>query len=294
MRRFGSGFRAVAAALGLLSVLATTPAAGASSGVAQRYVALRVATYNIHAGAGADGQFDTARIVAALHAMDADVIGLQEVDVHWDARSQWRDLATEIATALDMAVFFAPIYRLDPPAAGAPYREYGLAILSRHRIHAARNHEITRLSTQDPNPAPAPAPGFPEVEINVRGAQLHVYATHLDYRADPAVRKLQVADTQRIMAEDCRGDRCGNQVLLGDFNARPDAPELAPLWEKLTDAWAAVGAGDGFTFPANAPDRRIDYMTASRGIRITTAVVPQTLASDHLPVVADLLVPRAL
>jgi endonuclease/exonuclease/phosphatase family metal-dependent hydrolase len=253
-----------------------------------RSVDLRVVTYNIQAGAGMDRRFDVERQIEALRALDADIIGLQEVDVHWQDRSQWRDLATEIAAGLDMSVFFGPIYDLDPLAAGQPRRQFGIALLSRYPVLYAENHWITRLSTQVPDPKPEPAPGFPEILVNVRGAHVHVYGTHLDYRADPAVRQMQVADTLAIMAED-QGRR---QILLGDLNARPDAPELAPLWGYLTDAWLVGGSGPGLTYPANAPDRRIDYVTVSARIDVRSVSVPHTPASDHLPVVADLTVTR--
>ncbi|WP_254878654.1 endonuclease/exonuclease/phosphatase family protein [Streptomyces sp. NA04227] len=251
-------------------------------------VPLRVATYNIHAGAGADSVFDVDRQEAALRALDADVIGLQEVDVHWGARSQWRDLATELAERLGMHVYFAPIYSFDPPSEGAPRREYGPAVLSRYRFTETVNHDITRLSTQDPNPVPAPAPGFPEVVVRVRGLPVHIYSTHLDYRPDPAVRTAQVADTRRILAEDCdRHGRCPRQILLGDFNAEPGAAELAPLWQELTDADPAAP-----TFPAAAPVKRIDYVTVGEGVRVLNSEVVNTLASDHLPIVADLRLRR--
>jgi len=252
-------------------------------------VSLRVAYYNIHAGAGMDNRFDLDRQVAAIRTLDADVVALQEVDVFWGARSGWRDLATELAEALDMAVFFGPIYSLDPLSPEAPRREYGLAILSRYPIVHAINHEITRLSTQVPNPTPAPAPGFPEVVVNARGALVHVYATHLDYRANPAIRQMQVADMNRIMTA-ARGTQ---QVLLGDFNAEPSAPELAPLWSHLTDAWtAANGPAGGLTYPAASSIKRIDYVAVSSAVRVDGCTAPWTLASDHLPVVADLTVTR--
>lgn len=253
-------------------------------------VVVRVATYNIAAGSGAGG-FDVDATAATLRALDADIIGLQEVDVHWSARSQWRDLATELAEKLGMRVFFGPIYSLDPLEDGAPRREYGVAILSRYPILRATNHEITRLSTQVPDPVPEPAPGFPEVLVNAKGALIRVYVTHLDYRGDPTVRVMQVADTLRIMAED--DPRPTSQVLVGDFNAPPSAPELAPLWEVLDDAWAvANGPEGGLTYPADDPVRRIDYIATSRDVRVTSVDVPESLASDHRPVVAEVLVPR--
>ncbi|MET8129000.1 endonuclease/exonuclease/phosphatase family protein [Streptomyces sp. NPDC005065] len=267
-------------AAGLLGVAAVPPAGAAGHG---HSVPLRVATYNIHAGAGMDNVFDLDRQAAELRALDADVIGLQEVDVHWDTRSQWRDVAGELAERLHMRVSFAPIYSLDPTTPGAPRREFGVAVLSRYRIVSADNHEITRLSTQVPNPVPAPAPGFGEVVVRVKGMPVHVYVTHLDYRGDPSVRIAQVADTRRVMAEDE-----GRKVLLGDFNAEPGAPELAPLWEELADA--EPGAP---TYPALNPVKRIDFVAVSKdGVRVRDAAVAETLASDHRPVVADLLLLR--
>lgn len=268
---------------------ANARAAAVDAAAGARDVDVRVATYNIHAGIGADGEFDLARTAAAIRATGADIVGLQEADVHWGARSDWRDEARALARKLDMRVFFAPIYRLDPPAGDRPPREFGLAILSRHPIVAAENHEITRLSTQLPSPEPAPAPGFPEAVINVRGALVHVYGTHLDYRGDPTVREMQVTDMLAIMREDAGAQR----VLLGDFNATPDALELAPLWDQVDDAWlAGRRESDGPTFPAADPTERIDYVTVSPGIDVRDAWVPETGASDHLPVVADLTVSR--
>ncbi len=139
----------------LLSLAVAAPPASAGQGHA---VPLRVATYNIHAGTGSDGVFDLDRQAAALRALDADVIGLQEVDVHWGARSGNLDVAGELARRLGMRVSFAPIYSLDPVEAGGPRREYGVAVLSRFPIRSETNHEITRLSTQDQNPVPARRP----------------------------------------------------------------------------------------------------------------------------------------
>lgn len=273
-------------AAGLLGTAVAPPASAAGQGHA---VPLRVATYNIHAGAGMDNVFDLDRQTAELRSLDADVIGLQEVDVHWGTRSEWRDLAAELAERLHMQVSFAPIYSLDPDTPGTPRREFGVAVLSRYRILSAENHEITRLSTQDPNPVPAPAPGFGEVVLRVKGLPVHVYVTHLDYRGDPSVRTAQVADTRRIMAEDeAPGRQKVRQILLGDFNAAPAAPELAPLWEKLTD----IEPG-GPTYPAQNPVQRIDYVAVSKdSVRVRDAAVAETLASDHRPVVADLLLRR--
>jgi endonuclease/exonuclease/phosphatase family metal-dependent hydrolase len=270
----------------LLALTAFSPTASAAPADRQG-VPLRVMNYNVHTGIGTDGTLDLARTAAVIRDSRADVVGLEEVDVHWDARSDFRDQATDLARLLHMRVFFAPIYDLPPPTEGAPRRQYGVAVLSRYPILRTENHWITRLSTQDPNPVPEPMPGFAEAVVLVRGVPVHVYVTHLDYRPDPAVRATEVAETLEILGDDPRGAR---QILLGDFNAEPAAPELAPLWTDLTDAWTS--AAPGHTYPADAPTKRIDYVTTSTGVRARNAAVVDTLASDHRPVVADLAVRR--
>jgi endonuclease/exonuclease/phosphatase family metal-dependent hydrolase len=264
----------------LFGTLATGPAADAADH--GRGVRLRVMAYNLQAGAGADHVFDLERQARAIESEHPDLVGLEEVDVDWAARSDYTDEATWLARRLHMHVFFAPIYDLPPDRAGAPDRRFGVALLSRFPILRARNLEITRLSTQVPDPVPAPGPGFPEVLVDAHGMPLWVYVTHLDYRADPGVREAEVADMNAIMDR-----RHGPKLLLGDFNAQPDDAELAPLWTRLTDALTVEGQRTTPTWPADVPAKRLDYVTFSPGIRVTGAHIPDTLASDHRPVVAD-------
>jgi endonuclease/exonuclease/phosphatase family metal-dependent hydrolase len=277
--------RRTAAALAVLLGALTfgPPAHAASESHAGQGVRLRVMAYNIQAGAGADHVFDLERQAEAIEAEHPDLVGLEEVDVNWGTRSDYTDEASWLSRRLHMHVFFAPIYTLPPDRTGAPDRRFGVALLSRFPIERARNLEITRLSTQVPNPVPAPAPGFPEVLVNAHGARVWVYVTHLDYRADPAVRRMQVADMDAIMDR-----RHGPEILIGDFNAQPDDSELAPLWTRLTDALTVAGQRMTPTWPAGTPTERIDYVTFTSRIRATGAYVPDTLASDHRPVVADL------
>ena len=76
-------------------------------------------------------------------------------------------------------------------------------------------------------------------------------------------------------------------LLFGDLNAPPHAPELRPLLYRLQDAWPA-SADSGFTYPAKAPVRRIDYILTSHHFQVRSASVIATEASDHRPVQAEL------
>ncbi|MCR3720715.1 MULTISPECIES: endonuclease/exonuclease/phosphatase family protein [Prauserella salsuginis group] len=274
------------------ATLLTAALAGPEASAAPPPVALTVASYNIHAGIGTDGNFDLDRTATAIAATGADVVALQEVDRHWGDRSEYRSVVDELARKLHMHARFAPIYSFEPPDRGQPRREYGTAVLSRFPIAEFTNHDLTRLSTQDPDAGPQPMPGFAEVVVRARGSLVHVYSTHLDYRGDPSIRERQVAETLDVLAADEGAPR----VLLGDFNTAPDAAELDPLWTELDDGFAEAGAGDGFTYPAESPEKRIDYAAVSGEVGVRGARVPATdlaaTASDHRPVVADVVVAR--
>ncbi|MDN3351831.1 endonuclease/exonuclease/phosphatase family protein [Actinomadura sp. DC4] len=276
--------RIAAVAALLLGGAAVAPSAQATTPGELR---LRVMAYNIQAGAGSDHVFDLERQARAIESEHPDLVGLEEVDVDWAARSDYTDEAAWLARRLHMHVFFGPIYDLPPDRVGAPDRRFGVALLSRFPILHAANREITRLSTQVPDPVPALGPGFPEVLVSAHGVPLWVYVTHLDYRGEPDVREAQVADMDKIM-----DGRHGRKLLLGDFNAQPDDAELAPLWTRLTDAMTVAGQRTTPTWPADVPAKRIDYVTYSPGLRALDAHVPDTLASDHRPVVTDLIVRR--
>jgi endonuclease/exonuclease/phosphatase family metal-dependent hydrolase len=239
---------------------------------------LRVMTYNIQAGGG---NLDS--IASVIRRSDADVAALQEVDVHWSDRSGFADEADSLAKLLGMQVRFAPIYDMPPADPSKPRRQYGIALLSRLPIVSFTNHVITRLSTQTADATPSLAPGFLEAAIDFRGTRVRLFNTHLDYRSDPRVREAQVREMLDFI-----GDVSTPTIAFGDMNASPDAPELQPLLRHLSDTWTA-SLGSGFTYPARDPAKRIDYVLVSRHFTARDQTVLPTLASDHRPVVMNLV-----
>ena len=223
-----------------------------------RPVPLRVMSYNIRSG---NGNLDGT--AAAIRASDPDVVALQEVDVHWAERSSFVDQAKGLGERLGMEVRF-----------------------SRYPIIRWANDSLTRLSTQDPNPLPQRMPGLLEAVVSVRGVPVRVFNTHLDYRSDPRVRQMQVSEMLNYVVV-----LSMPTIVCGDMNAKPEAPELRPLRDRLTDAWTG-SAEQGNTYPAEQPTERIDYILVSPEFRVRSTAVPVTLASDHRPVVADLLLER--
>ena len=254
-------------------------------------VPVRLVTFNTHHGVGEDARHDLPRLAKVLAAADADVICLQEVDRYFGDRSEDVDQALLLSRALDMQLAWGPAIH-EPRPGNRPPRQYGNALLSRLPILVSDVHRL-------------PGGGEPRsalrTMLELDGSTLWVTATHLTTRSAQE-RSAQVAALAALHT----GEMAAG-VLVGDFNARPDAPELDPLRERFTDAWDLAAdredlAGwrfwqrdEGLTHPAHSPHRRIDQAWVSPGVAVASAqVLDAAGASDHLPLVVDLLVPSGV
>ena len=159
--------------------------------------------------------------------------------------------------------------------------EYGIAILTREEIGF---HATTPLRV---NPVQTRAGGSHEPRValalfaNVRGAVWRAINTHLD-PAEGDARAQEIAKLLEVVREEASA---GTPLVVGgDFNSTPDAPVLQPLLKAgLRDSWTECGQGDGFTYPADQPAKRIDYLFLAGNLRCASAQVIDTRISDHRP-----------
>jgi len=235
---------------------------------------LRVMTYNIHVGVGMDKKLDLSRIAGVINSQHPDLVGLQEVDRGVE-RTQRIDEIAEIAkmTRMDYAFAFNLRYQ------GG---QYGVAILSRYPIRAI-DHRLYK------NRREAERRGFIRIEINLAGSVLNFVTTHLDYQYEDG----RVFETQQLLS--ALKDVKGPLVLVGDFNDVPAGEAYQLMRQTFDDEWSSARLGDeGFSYPADKPTKRIDYIFTRRLDRIKArrAWIVETLASDHVPVVAELEVER--
>ena len=235
-----------------------------------------VMSFNIHHGQGTDGALDLARIARVIRASGAGIAGLQEVDRNFAKRSNWTDQAAELAERLHCHVAYGANIDLNPPAPGRPRIQFGNAVLTRYPIARWENTHLFRSPGEEQR-------GLLHVEVDVPGVPLHVYVTHLDAFSETD-RVRQAQQVVQLVGENCPA------VLLGDFNARPQTPEISTLRAALSDTWtAAPGAGPLAPHP-DAPAARIDYIFTSQRLRAawTRFSTDDPAASDHLPVVSRL------
>lgn len=120
---------------------------------------------------------------------------------------------------------------------------------------------------------------------------------HAGFRLTAASVHLGLSDSERVRhAEeltDFMAGLAGPYVLGGDLNEGPELPAAAWIEERLWDAFAAAGEGEGATFPSGNPRARIDYIFVSKGMTVERAWVGddpvKVAASDHRPVFADVV-----
>jgi len=127
-----------------------------------------------------------------------------------------------------------------------------------------------------------PAPRAALVVLaSLRNGQFAAINTHID-PSEGRVRDDELAQiSDAISAQRAAGTTL---VVGGDFNATPDHPGFARLKALgLRDGWTECGSGDGFTYPADAPAKRIDYLFLTGDVHCSTATVLTTQISDHRP-----------
>ncbi|MFE7404942.1 endonuclease/exonuclease/phosphatase family protein [Isoptericola sp. NPDC057559] len=254
---------------------------------------IRLVTANVQHGVVDGRRVDVERLGAALAALDADVVALQEVD-HGQTRSGGEAQTFRLAEALGMREHrFVPA--LSGPLDGRRRRAravaladdgrspaldgYGVALLSRHPVRAWRPMRLPGLNVPG-----LPPTGVDEPRVAVAAAVatpeglLTVVATHLS-RADPW-KRLQLRRLRRRLRHAPRP-----LVLLGDLNTRGDLPSRRTGWRELVHVP---------TYPRVRPRLRIDHVLADGAVTALGAARAVDLGvSDHRAVVVDVTLDAA-
>lgn len=231
---------------------------------------LRVMTYNIHVGIGMDKKMDLKRIADVINHEHPDLVGLQEVDRGVE-RTQRVDQIAEIAKLTRMEYAFA--YNLHYQGG-----QYGVAILSRFPIMTIDHRRYGNTREKERR-------GMIRVEVDANGRTINFVTTHLDYLYEDG----RVFEAEQLL-QALAGIK-GPLIVVGDFNDLPGAEAYKIMTAQFRDAWIESHAkGEGLSYPADKPAKRIDYIfyRASDPVRARQSWTINTLASDHLPVVADL------
>jgi len=232
---------------------------------------IRVASYNIQKSIGTDFRRRPARILEVLAELDADIVALQEVDRRFGER----------ATSLTREAI-AEVTGYEPVAFGARPLSLGwhgntLLIRRGIKVLAQRQIELPRLEPR----------GAVLADLLVGTTPIRVVGMHLGLLGLWRKRQAEAVLTQLESLEQPMPT-----VIMGDLNEW--SVNGGPLRHFARDHHVSQ---PGPSYPSVRPVFGFDRIIASPDISIEQAGVHGTararLASDHLPVWANLSLVRA-
>ncbi len=132
--------------------------------------------------------------------------------------------------------------------------------------------------------------GVAMAELSLLGSRFVLAGTHLDLEEPARIRHIgELHGHVDAFAGDLPS------IIAGDMNDLPDSPAWTLLDRARPDVHSAVGVGDGFTYSATDPVRRIDGVFADRRVRPVSAAVLASAdtraATDHCPLLVELELP---
>ncbi len=266
------------ATLSCATVRTPAPPASAASTTA------RVLVFNIHAGKDAAGADNLAGVADLVRTSGADIVLLQEVD-RGTRRSGGVDQPAVLAARTGMHVAFGSALDYDGG-------EYGVAILSRWPIVRDTLIHLPVTPPQERAGGSHEPRGALRVQIASPMGRLTVIDTHLDPSSDDHWRRQEANTIASLFAE---ARRRGELVIAGgDFNSTPESAVQTALRAGMRDSWTECAKDDGFTYPADAPVKRIDYLYLADSVRCRSARVVDTRVSDHRPLLVELSFPTTV
>lgn len=233
---------------------------------------LRLATYNVHKCRGMDGRTRVDRIAEVLTTLEADVIALQEVV---GGGPEEDGQAAELGAKLGMGWVMDSVRLLRG-------KSYGNVVLSHLPLDLS---QCCNLSCDKREPR-----GCMRVDVDVHGQTLHVFNVHLGTAVFE--RRKQAPRLASFVAdEDVRGPK----VLLGDFNEWVKGLTSKTLSAMLEGIDLSHHLSRRKTYPGVLPMFHLDHIYVAGGLEVEKVSLPRTkltlVASDHLPLVADVLLP---
>lgn len=230
---------------------------------------LRIMCYNIHHAnpPGSPGKIDLPAIAKIINEAQADVIGIQEVDIHV-SRSEMVNQAEKLAELTNCNYYFSKGINLEKGY-------YGTLILTKHPIVGERRYEL-------PMPEPSEQRSLAIVDIKLPTGELISFAnTHLDLKE---ANKIAQADHINEL-----GDLYDRPlVLVGDMNGKPNDKHI----KILEQYFVRNTATNVPTFPVKNPTQEIDYIMVSKNTAfkwLSYRVLAEDYASDHRPLVAEVV-----
>lgn len=238
---------------------------------------IRVLVYNIHAGKDAKGVDNLARVAELVRSTRADIALLQEVD-----RGTTRSGNVDQPNVLSRLTGLRAVFGKTLDYQGG---DYGIAVLSRWPISADSLISLPVNPPQQRSGGSHEPRGALRAEIQAPGGPVDVLNTHIDASREDFYRRQEMTMLLQLATRSIGGEQRRPTLLGGDLNAEPGSAVMEMVrGSPLRDPWPECGEGSGFSYPADRPVKRIDYLLLPADWRCVSAKALETDASDHRPV----------
>ena len=219
---------------------------------------IRLLTYNVRAL-----RDDGDAVSEVIRALSPDVVCVQEAPRFL----RWRSKRAAIARKAGLVVATAN-------------RPAGLMLMTSLRAQVISTH-FALLSKRPKLHQRAVCSAV----LDIGGVHWRVASVHLSLSSDE--RQAHLPE----LWSSVEGD--GPLVVAGDINEEPGGPVWTELGERLVDAWDLTKTGNGLTYSAASPRKRIDAVFVDRNVEVVECRAVDDVpgverASDHLPVLAVL------
>ncbi|MCC9168436.1 endonuclease/exonuclease/phosphatase family protein [Pontibacter harenae] len=235
---------------------------------------LRVMTYNIRLGnpPSAGAKRDLPAIARVINNAKPDLVALQEVDKNTVRSGITVNQAKELGKLTNMHAYF--VGAMEVLGGG----EYGEAILSKYPLLDSAGYALQA----DPSIG-GEMRKMAVVKVALPDGSKVVFAgTHLDHKSEDN-RLYQIDRLRRVLQQEKYP-----VILAGDFNALPSSLTINRLDEYFT---RTCKHNCSPTFTAANPKSAIDFIMYRKKDKVavvSSKVIFESYASDHLPVVAEL------
>jgi endonuclease/exonuclease/phosphatase family metal-dependent hydrolase len=242
--------------------------------------AVRVLVLNIHAGKDGAGAPNLELVAQLIRSTAADLVLLQEVD-----RGTKRSGNVDQLQFLSERTEYSPVFGRSLDYDGG---HYGIAALAREGFYFSDTIPLPVAPAQ-PRAGGSREPRVALLAVaRTRLGSMQLVNTHLDASRDETYRLQESGALLNVVRS--RLSPATPVLLGGDLNSEPESGVLTRLRVAgLRDAWTECGTGDGLTYPADAPVKRIDYLLLTGSLGCTSARVLETNISDHRPLLVTVI-----
>ncbi|MFH0773257.1 MAG: endonuclease/exonuclease/phosphatase family protein [bacterium] len=224
-------------------------------------------------------------IVELLKEINADIVCLQELGIGCRFNPTIDDTPAYVASQLGYNYYFE---RAHTKSDTTDMKAIGNAIFTRFPINK-KGHFYVQEPKPIQNSFQDEGRVYIETELQINNTSVNIATVHLSY-----VHKFQINDQKKVEIDNFISHIKNNKekyIVMGDFNSTPDSYTISELSKYFVDCGPEYKEPTWTTKPFDYQGFfedelrwRLDYIFATKDIKIQSSEIVKTNYSDHLPI----------